>query len=179
MPLGRSNALHITTDGDAVRQVKIDKGDSKFTKDRFRKVSKELGFTGSTHVIDPWDPNVWPAGTYTFTGKDADDDKMTDTATLDACEPGAAVVKSVDGCAVEDFGETDPVVSNCQDLEGLPNGNPGSDFEVIFAQPAEDCSGIDHYDYHFQCEGFPGFHLEVDPADCTDPDDDCVVDTPG
>ena len=78
--------LVITTDGDTVRQTKIQRGDSKFTKDRFRKAAKELGFMGSSHTISPWTPGgSWPPGTYDFKAKDADDVQMETTATLTAC----------------------------------------------------------------------------------------------
>jgi hypothetical protein len=161
-------ALVITTDGDPGHKVKIMKSGDTLTKDKFKGATKSLGFTGSSHTVDPWSASgPWKPGTYTFEGKDDDGVQMSTTATLDDCEPDEPEVEMVNGCAVEDLGVDDD--GDCFLPDFLPWGSNNFEVEFTDVDGSPACANIDHYDFHLQCkDSVDAAVTTVDPADCAD-----------
>ena len=150
--------LVIMTDGDAGRQMKVSRGDSKLTKDKFRKSTKDLGFTGSSHTVSPWSASgPWPPGVYSFKGKDADDVVMETTATLSACVAEASQIATVDGIDVADI--TDKV--NVEP-DGKCIAFQGNDIEFDEVGDESSCD-VDHYVLTLECDGSPPFSEQVQP----------------
>ena len=146
--------LVITTDGDAGHKIKIIKSGDTLSKDKFKGATKDLGFIGSSHTVDPWTASgPWEPGTYSFEGKDADGVKMSTTATLDSCVADAPEIVSVDGIDVADI---DDRVDDCVDFVGSA--------DVVWDEVDDEAScDVDHYVLGVECDGSPPFSEQVDP----------------
>jgi hypothetical protein len=146
--------LVITTDGDPGHKIKIMKSGDTLSKDKFKGATKDLGFIGSSHTVDPWSPTgPWKPGAYSFEGKDSDGVKMSTTATLSECVSDAPEITQIDSGPVEDI---DDVTGDCV---GFDNTNDVDWDEVD--NPS--CGDIDHYVLAVHCDGSPPFNEQVEP----------------
>lgn len=146
---------------DPLLKYKISMGGDALFKDKAKNEAKEVGSTEIHRTIE--DGDSVPNGTYKVDAKTIGGTELSDSTTLDDCEPDPPVVESIDGCAVSDLG--DNADGDCFTPDFLPGGD--GDFDVEF-EDVNACASIDHYDFHLQCEDFDdAFVTKVDPADCS------------